>query len=141
MTGCHREPSGFCVPLPQLLGKDYTPEKGEECEKFARHRHPPKVILDHIDAALSQNACVGNLAKWDRLYSFNHKRGDPEVDESVIHFQFREAGRYDFKAGRRTTMPLEWLNLDDRQYDLVSGHLDVPSRNLVIEYCGPNVGG
>ena len=139
-TGCQSEPSAFCASLPNLLGENYAAEKGEQCEKFARHRHPPKLILDRMDAALSQNACVGNLAKWERLYSFNHNRGEPEVDESIIQFQFREAGRYDFKAGRRTTMPLEWLNLDDRQYDLVSGHLDVPARNLVIDHCGPNKG-
>ncbi len=48
---------------------------------------------------------------------------------------YRQAGIYDFKAGR---IPKEHIlsGIDDREYDLVHGYYNIKQKTITIDYCG-----
>ena len=49
------------------------------------------------------------------------------------------AGGWTRDGAVQVTTPAEWVNLDYRDYDVVSGSFDRPSGKLVIDFCGPNL--
>jgi hypothetical protein len=127
-----REPP--CASLPD-------PASVSWCEREARHRRPTSDLLDQVEAALARHPCVGDLHRWQRLYSFSTTGTGPNrsVDEGEIAFMLREAGVEGFKDERRTTAPHAFLAVDDRDYDVAFGTFDLRSRALMIEYCGANL--
>jgi len=130
------QPSDNGNDLPEVV----TTEMAERYERVMAHPKPPAGLIDAVEAQVAGNDCVGGLDRWERFYSFglNNER---EVDESKILFHFREAGVHGFLRGRRVTTPAEWVNIDDRDYDLVFGSFDRTSGKLVVDFCGPNLGG
>jgi hypothetical protein len=120
---------------------DTLPEPGRSrCEKANRHRRPPTALVDSVEARLTTHPCVGQLARWQRLYSFGMPdRSLPDaagVDERMVAFRLREAGVYGFKSERRVTPPLVWVNIDERSYDFVDGSFNVATGEVLIEHCG-----
>lgn len=135
-VGSCGEPSSSRNDLPDGI----TPEMAERYERIANHRKPSGGLVDAVEVQVARDRCVGDLNRWERLYSFglNDIR---EVDETKILFHYRQAGVYGFQAGRKVTTPAAWVNLDDRDYALVSGSFDRPSGKLVIDFCGQNLTG
>lgn len=133
-VGSCGEPSASRNDLPDGI----TPEMAERYERIMNHRKPSMGLVEVVEAQVARNRCVGDLNRWERLYSFglNDRR---EVDETKILFHYRQAGVYGFKVGRKVTTPAEWVNLDDRDYEFVSGSFDRPSGKLVIDFCRPNL--
>lgn len=113
------------------------------CERIRQHRRPAAAVIDRIEERLARHPCVGDLARWQRLYSFemSDRRGaEPaHVDETTVAFMLRQAGVNGFRPVRRVTAPLVWVNVDDRIYDFVSGSFNVASGKLSVDHCGPNV--
>jgi hypothetical protein len=99
---------------------------------------PKASDIDAIEASLSGNACVKSIHRWQRFYAFdgNKHKG---LDLSRIRFEYRSAGKFGFVDSRNVSATEDWVNLDDRQYDMVLGTYDVPNSRLNVEYCGPNV--
>jgi hypothetical protein len=100
---------------------------------------PTNAMVDPIEARLAKVPCIGDVGRWQRLFSFASRPRSPRVDTGRIDFEFREAGRYDFRAGRRITWPDSWINLDDRSYRYATGWFDRTTGRLRVEYCGPNI--
>ena len=123
---------------PDNLPEDITPEMVERYKRVIGHRRPSAALVDAVEAKIAHDPCVGDLNKWERLYSFGLD-DEREVDENTVLFDFREAGVFGFRAGRRVTAPAEWVNIDDRDYDLVFGKFDRTTGKLVIDACGPNL--
>ena len=134
-AGACGEPSVQRNELPDGI----TPEMAERYGRIMNHGKPSVGLVDALEAQIARDRCVGSLSRWERLYSFglNDKR---EVDETKILFHYRQAGVYNFRAGRKVMAPLEWVNLDDGDYELVDGSYDSISGKLVIDFCGPNLG-
>lgn len=131
----------YCGEQPvsrNKLPEGVTAEMVDHYRRVRAHRKPPAGLIDAVEAQVANERCVGNLSRWERLYSFglDDKR---EVDETKILFGYRQAGVYGFQSGKRATSPAAWVMLDDRDYDLVSGSFDRTSGHLVIESCGPNL--
>jgi hypothetical protein len=120
------------------LPGDMTPEMVERYKRITGHRRPPASLIKAVEAQIARDPCVGDLGRWERLYSFglDDRR---EVDETKVLFGYRQAGVYGFQTGKRATAPAEWVMPDDRHYDLVSGSFDRTSGKLIIEACGPNL--
>jgi hypothetical protein len=127
-TSCHNEPGNNLQIESNSAVNRY--------EKLLTHRRPQPEIINQVENRLSREPCVGSLDRWERLYSFGQSGG--EVDESVINFAYREAGRFGFVSGRRITSPDEWVNLDDRPYLIMTGYFVIGENRLVIRACGPN---
>ncbi|QNN65247.1 hypothetical protein H9L12_00935 [Sphingomonas rhizophila] len=120
------------------LPDGFTPKMVEHYERITSHRKPSVELIDAVEAQVARDRCVGDLKRWERLYSFglDDRR---EVDETKVLFHYRQAGVYGFKAGRKVTKPAEWVNPDDRDYALAFGSFDRQSGNLVIDFCGQNL--
>lgn len=123
---------------PGNLPEGVTPEMTERYERVIGRRKPPASLIEAVEAKVAHDPCVGDLNKWERLYSFGLD-DEREVDESKVWFAFREAGVFGFRAGRRVTAPGEWVNIDNRDYNLIFGTFDRTTGKLVIDACGPNL--
>ena len=128
IPSCHNEPGRNLQIVSNGAVNRY--------EKLLTHRRPQPEIINRVEDRLAREPCVGSLDRWERLYSFGQSGG--EVDESVINFAYREAGRFGFVSGRRITSPDEWVNLDDRPYLIMNGYFVIGTNRLVIRACGPN---
>ena len=115
----------------------FTPEMVERHKRYTEHRRPSASLIDAVEARIARHPCVGNLSRWERLYSFglDDRR---EVDETTVLFQYAQAGVYGAKASKSVTAPEAWLTPDDREIDFVFGSFDRASGKLNVEYCGPN---
>jgi hypothetical protein len=120
------------------LPGDMTPEMVERFKRITGHRRPPASLIKAVEAQIARDPCVGDLGRWERLYSFSldNRR---EVDETKVLFGYRQAGVDGFQAGKRVTFPGEWIRPDDGDYDMVDGSFDRTTGKLIIEYCGPNL--
>lgn len=125
--------------IEALKASDVTEEEFNIEAARTGEPRPPVDLVEEVEARLRDEDCVGDLRRWERLYSYDFDNRTRSVDTSVIPFLLREAGVHGFEAGRKITEPLAWVNLDDRSYDLVRGRYVVPDRRLEIEHCGPNV--
>jgi hypothetical protein len=117
-----------------------SPEAKERHEYLVNHSRPPASLVAAIEQKVSRNPCVGNLDRWERLYSYGLDE-QQDVDENKIVIDFRQAGVHGFKAGRRIGYPNEGIGNDDRSFNLVWGSFDRAKDTLDIKYCGPNMPG
>ena len=131
-----------CTPSEQSATSNPKLEKAiRTYEGLHTRRLPNPAIVDRIEQKLSTQPCVGSLDRWFRRYAYglDHQRGG--VDGNTISFSLHEAGAYEFRAGREIVRPLEFATIDDRPYRYAWGTYNVARDTLVIETCGPNVGG
>jgi len=109
------------------------------CERYMAHRRPDHALTDRVEARLASHSCVGDLNRWQRLFSFSTRQDAPrEIDESKVAFSFRQAGVEGFRSERRITAPEVWVQIDDRNYDFIVGYFDLATSELTIDHCGPN---
>jgi hypothetical protein len=99
---------------------------------------PKASDIDAIESSLSKNSCVKSIHRWQRSYAFNGNKRNG-IDRSTIRFEYRSAGKFGFADSRNVFETENWVDLDDRQYDLVVGTYEVAHSRLNVEYCGPNV--
>jgi hypothetical protein len=112
-------------------------------------RIPDTALIEEIEAKLQTVPCVGPMSRWERHYTFSSK---PSLMATLLsfganhrwfHYQtidiaYYQAGFEEFRAGRvvgRSEPP----GADDRQYNLVFGHYDIPSHTAYLWACGPNM--
>lgn len=98
---------------------------------------PGNALLDRVEQALERNPCVGALSRWARHYRFGGT--GRHVDENVVTFELREAGKYDFRSGRYALPPQgeRVFDVDSRDYLMAAGHYAVQEGRMSIDYCGP----
>lgn len=112
-------------------------------------RTPDARVADEIEAKLAKVPCVGPMARWERHYVFSSKQNDLALFATFfmsdswfnyrsVDIDYREAGFEEFHSGRflgQSVRPAA----DDRQYNLVFGHYDLPTGTAYLWACGPNV--
>jgi hypothetical protein len=108
-------------------------------EWAAQQPRPSSKLVNHIEAVLANEPCVGKLDRWSRSYAFNRLPAKT-VDTGIVDF-YLETGRGDVKVGRHITEPDSWVNLDDRDIVIVAGDYDVKEDRIRIGFCGNNLGG
>jgi hypothetical protein len=106
----------------------------------ARQPRPPAQLVDHIEALLAKQPCVGSIHRWARYYGYN-RLPEKTVDTRIVDFHLEEAGTPEVRAGRHITEPDSWVNIDDRSIKTVSGDYDLKEDRIRIAFCGSNVGG
>ena len=132
-TGCEDAPRQADHP-PDFI----SPKAANRSRYLVNSPRPPARLIEEIEQEISLDPCVRSLDRWERLYTFALDE-QQKVDEDKIVIHFRQAGVHGFKAGRRIGYPLEGVNVDDRQYELVWGSYDRRTGKLSIKFCGPNV--
>jgi predicted small lipoprotein YifL len=114
-------------------------------------RTPDARLADEIEAKLRNIPCVGPMDRWERHYVYSSEpsilatlmsfgTSDRWLNYQSIDIAYFQAGFEEFRGGRvlgRSRPP----SADDRQYNLVFGHYDIPTHTAYIWACGPNVGG
>jgi hypothetical protein len=112
-------------------------------------RRPDARVVDEIEAKLSRVPCVGSIARWERHYDFTAKQNglalfatfflsDRWFNYRSVGIDYRQAGFEEFRSGRFIGQPVRPA-ADDRQYNLVFGHYDIPTHTAYLWACGPNV--
>jgi hypothetical protein len=115
-------------------------------------RTPDARVVDDIEGKLSKVPCIGPMSRWERHYSFSSGPSDLTsiltfggwrrwFDYNSIGISYRQAGFEEFRPRRVLYRGSEPMVIDDRQYDLVFGHYDVPSHTAYIWTCGLNFSG
>jgi hypothetical protein len=108
-------------------------------------------LADEIEAKLRAVPCVGPMNRWERHYHYSSK---PSLAATLLTFgmsgrwyryetidiAYYQAGFQEFRAGRFLGEPRPPAT-DDRQYNLVLGHYDIPTHTISLWACGPNIGG
>lgn len=112
-------------------------------------RSPDARLADEIEAKLKNVSCVGPMNRWERHYTYSSR---PSLLALVLSFgtsnrwlnyesvdiAYYQAGFAEFRGGRvlgHRSPP----KIDDRQYNLVFGHYDIPDHTAYIWACGPNL--
>jgi len=108
-------------------------------ERVEAHSKPNPDLIDSIERRLAGQPCIGDISSWDRQYTY--ALPSRQVDESVIEFVLRKAGRYGVAAGRRIDIPGATVTIDDTPVKMVFGKFERKTGNLRIEFCGDNVPG
>ena len=117
-------------------------------------RTPDARFADEIEAKLRNVPCVGSMSRWERHYVYSPEpsplaslltfgTNDRWFNYRSIDIAYYQAGFEEFRAGRvlgSHDKPGQF-DIDDRQYDLVFGHYDIPTHKAYIWACGPNFGG
>lgn len=100
---------------------------------------PPAELVNHIEALLAKEPCVGSLDRWSRSYAYDFL---PQrvVDTGIVDFQLEQVGPFGIKAAVQITYPDAWVNIDDRPIRVVSGDYDVRENRVRIAFCGNNMG-
>jgi hypothetical protein len=103
---------------------------------------PDSGSVDRLESLLAGRECVGALNEWERHYFHPLLSGERKVaDTSVIAFDFREAGKFEFREGRRIeTVWDATAALDHRQFRSASGIFNLGSGILEVQQCGWNCG-
>ena len=115
---------------------DLAGDQRTYCRQLMVAARPSASLVDRVESRLASHPCVGDLRRWQRLYSFAVTRPSfTASDQSRVAFVFRQAGVYGFVSGRRITAPEICVQIDDRNYNMVSGYYDLRSERLVIEFC------
>ena len=108
------------------------------------HPLPPVALVDDLEGLLARQSCIGSMDRWGRTYFHALTPDRSRVDGNRIEFRLREAGRYEFEAGRQIVRPDDDRAIgfpDDRPYLYASGIYDVAGRQLNLHNCGPNADG
>jgi hypothetical protein len=107
---------------------------------MASEETPTAVVLDQLERRLATNRCIGSLLRWELRYSYGIDFTRGGLDRNQINFSLHEAGRFEFRAGRRSMTPRQFSELvDDRAYRFAGGTYDVAKDRLEMEFCGPNL--
>jgi hypothetical protein len=112
-------------------------------------RTPDARMVDEIEAKLAKVPCIGPMSRWERHYSFSSDPSDLTAiltfggwwrwfDYNSIDISYRQAGFEEFRSRRILYHGWEPVGIDDRNFKLVLGHYDVPTRKAYIWACGPN---
>lgn len=115
-------------------------------------RTPDASVADEIEAKLSRVPCVGPMSRWERHYSFSSRpstlativtfgTSDRWYKYDSVEIGYMQAGFEEYRPRRVLYHGWEPTGIDDRQYDLVLGHFEVPAHTAYIWACGPNNGG
>lgn len=117
-------------------------------------RTPDARLADEIEAKLSQVRCVGSIGHWERHYNFRSKpsllaslislgTSDRWFDYRTIDIGYYQAGFEEFRARRFLYKGVDErrFDVDDRDYNVVFGHFDIPTHTVSLWACGPNMGG
>jgi len=117
-------------------------------------RTPDARLADQIEAKLQSVPCVGPMRRWERHYEFSSKpsllaslltlgTSDRWFNYRSIDIGYYQAGFEEFGARRILHVGVDPLghDVDDRDYNLVFGHYDVPAHTAYLWACGPNLGG
>jgi hypothetical protein len=97
---------------------------------------PPAGEVAAIEAATTQDACVGSLARWHRIFAY--QRFDNRINRNIITISYVEAGHRGLPAGRVIAEP-DWRTLiDDSQHRYAYGEYDRKHRRFTDWSCGCN---
>jgi predicted small lipoprotein YifL len=114
-------------------------------------RTPDARLADEIEAKLRNVPCVGPMNRWERHYDYSGRRSllaillsfgtsNEWLNYRSVDIAYHQAGFEEFRAGRvlgHHRPPM----IDDRQYNSVAGHYDIPTHTAFLWWCGPNMGG
>jgi hypothetical protein len=98
----------------------------------------PAAWLDKIESKISALACIGPLERWDRRYRYKAWTEGSifHLDELAVEFEFYEAGRFEFRPGRRFVIDLPPPLIDDRSYLVAFGEFDLATKRVTLKSCG-----
>ncbi len=115
-------------------------------------RTPDARLVDEIELKLPSVPCVGPMQRWERHYHFGSKpsslaslltfgTSDRWFNYRSLDIGYFQAGFEEFRARRirHHGFNEKQLVLDDRDYDLVFGHYDIPTHTAYLWACGPNL--
>lgn len=124
-------PLSLCAIMMTLCGAQNRP--GDE--------PLPSALMDEIERKISALPCIGSLAKWDRRYSYKAWMEGTvyHLDTMAIEFHFAEAGRFEFRPGRRFIIVPPMPMIDDRSYKIAYGEFDLNTDRVVLKACGLNM--
>src|SRR6218665_3438015 len=118
---------------------DWRPSDRAHCRQWLAAARPSASVVERLESRLAGHPCVGDLRRWQRVYSFASVRDNLTLgDQSRLAFIFRQAGVQGFVTGRRITAPEIWVQIDDRRYNFVRGYYDLNRGSLTVDYCGSN---
>jgi hypothetical protein len=90
-------------------------------DEIIRHSLPTNAQIDAVENALAHKPCIGNLDHWARRFTYALDYEHGRIDDDVISFDFREAGRFGYHKGRKIGRPRDFAEVDDRQFLLAIG--------------------
>lgn len=96
---------------------------------------PSEVQIDAAERALGQQPCIGRLSRWHRTYIRQVDWENGRVDPDLVWFNYREAGRQGYHAGRKIGR-LADLELDDRRFRMASGTYNLRTHAVKVDECG-----
>jgi len=107
-------------------------------EWAAKQARPSPQLVDHIEALLVRERCIGDLNRWSRSYAYSML---PEriVDTSIVQFHLEMLGGEGVKPGRQITAPF-LPNLDDRRIKVADGDYDLKDKRVRVGFCGNTFG-
>ena len=104
---------------------------------------PPGRLVADIDRKLDRRPCIGDIHRWERVYSFEAgwKRPDRYYrDFDRIHVSLKEAGRFGHSDRAIALASLE-QDADSDGVRLEAHATYIWSRaKLKVDYCGPRIG-
>lgn len=107
-------------------------------ERIQEYPAPSLAAVEPLERALKEIECIGNLDRWKRRYAFSLP--SRIVDETIIDFQLKEAGRAGIQPGIEQTFPGAFIGNDDTPTKIASGHFDRRTGRVTLEMCGENFG-
>lgn len=111
-------------------------DRNDTASRLSAAATPPDALVDRVEREVRSRPCVGDLNRWDRLYTYGGRGG--VVDKTTVYVFLREAGRFGFVPRRRSGFPEEGFNLDDRPYKMFIAKFNTSNGRFSDEYCGPN---
>ncbi|MEG8038268.1 hypothetical protein QP166_02515 [Sphingomonas sp. LR60] len=116
-----------------LLGTpSTTPAPGREA--------PLKATMDKMERRIATAPCVGSPDKWERRYFYKTWVTGTvfHLDEAVIKFEYYEAGKFEFKEGRKFYIDPPLPMMDDRRFRIAYGYYDWTKDRVTLLACGKN---
>lgn len=110
----------------------------EFSERLRNHPAPSVSAVAALEQGLAKIECVGPLDQWQRQYAFSVRT--TTVDETVIDFELKQAGRAGITSSLIRTHPGAFLGNDDTPTKMAAGQYDTRSGKITLDFCGENVG-
>ena len=116
-------------------------------------RTPDANLANEIEAKLSTVPCVGSIDHWERHYVFRSKpsllallftlgTSNRWFDYRMVDIDYYQAGFEEFRARRVRHNGVVGMryDADDREYNVVFGHYNIPTHTASLWACGSNLG-